>query len=542
MQRILTLCLVFSVAFGLSAQTRFIDEMFDVGAPISDTTYATNISILTGTPVPLDLKMDIYQPEGEGANDVERPIVCLFHTGNFLPQYINRGAYGSRVDSANVELIRRLVKRGFVAASVSYRQGWLPTATDQDLRTGSLLQAAFRGSQDAHALARYLRMTVDQLDNPFNIDTSRIVFAGMGTGGYVVSTHAFLDRNEEIGLNPQFYDINGDTLIQGDTLGNPQGTWPALLNIPNHLGYSSDVAMTVNIGGAIGDPIWIEGADNEPLYVAFHSFTDPFAPFYEGLVGVPVGGGNSLPVIDGARGGNGTLEVIEMQGGQPELDPANELMLPAIFDPLSSVLNQINAVYKMQTVVSPVPNDVDDPFQLSRDNLWPFVYPRVIGAPYNWFDEATMRFFVDIINQQTMAGLDPEVIIAGEELTNPNWDDPVEAQRSLDTMVAYLIPRMWYGMNLADVISSTEDLIDAQSIGLEVYPNPVDEFLRVEVAEGYAIREISLIDMLGRVTGTWTGIDQPDFRINKQADWDRGYYNLQIRLDEGIVTKRVLIQ
>ncbi|MEM7573417.1 MAG: T9SS type A sorting domain-containing protein [Bacteroidota bacterium] len=541
MQRILTLCLLFSVAFSLSAQTRFIDEMFEVGTPILDSTYATNVSILTGSPLPLDIKMDLYQPVGEGSDDVLRPIVCLFHTGNFLPQYINRGAYGSRVDSANVEIIKRLVKRGFVAASVSYRQGWLPTATDQDLRTGSLLQAAFRGGQDAHALARYLRKTVVEDDNPFMIDTSRIVFMGVGTGGYVVSTHAFLDRNEEIGLNAQFYNVNGDTLIQGDTLGNPQGTRLALINIPNNPTYSSNVAMTINVGGAIGDPVWIEGNEDEPLYMAFHSFTDPFAPFYEGLVGVPVGGGNFLPVIDGARGGNGTLEIIEQNGGQPELAPANELMLPEIFPALSSVLNQINSQYKLATVVSPVENDVDDPFQLSRDNLFPNVYMRGLAGPYNWFDETTMRFFVDAINAQTDAGLDADVIIAGEELTNPNWDDPDEARRNIDTMIAYMLPRMWYGLDLADLISSTEEIIDGQAIGLQVYPNPAAEFLRVEVAEGYTIREIALIDMLGRTAGNWTGINQSNYRINR-GDWARGYYNLRIRLDEGLVTQRVLIE
>ncbi|MEL6393505.1 MAG: hypothetical protein AAFR97_12195, partial [Bacteroidota bacterium] len=66
MQRILTLCLCMCVAWGLSAQdTRFIDEIFEVGEPELGVTYGTNISILTGSPLPLELKMDIYQPEGD---------------------------------------------------------------------------------------------------------------------------------------------------------------------------------------------------------------------------------------------------------------------------------------------------------------------------------------------------------------------------------------------------------------------------------------------------------------------------------------------
>lgn len=540
MQRILTLCFCLSLAWSLSAQDmRFIDEIYEVGTVNADTAYGQNISILRGFEELIDLEMDIYQPAGDGANATPRPIVCLFHTGNFLPQYVNRGAYGSRVDSANVEIIRRLVRRGFVAASVSYRQGWLPTSTNQEIRTSTLLQAAYRGGQDAHTLARYLRRTVDE-GNPFNIDPERIVFMGVGTGGYVVNTHAFLDRNEEIGLNPQFYDSMGDTLIQGAVLGNPQGTIEGTQNEVNHPGFSSDVAMTINIGGACGDPVWIEGSANEPLYMAFHSFTDPFAPFYEGQVGVPVGGGNFLPVIIGARGGNGVLEIIEEQGGQPELAPANAIPLPAMFDPLSTTLNGINEQYKMAMVQSPVPNDVMDTFQLSRDNLFPNVYPRAIAGPYNWFDEQTMRDIVDFLNMTQMLGLNADDIISGEEQTNPNWNDPDEARRNVDTIMAYMIPRLWYGLNLAEVVS-TEDLVDAGTIGLEVYPNPASEFVRIEVAEGYQIREIALIDMMGRVAGNWTGINQSSFRLDRGAI-PRGYYNVRLRMDEGIVTKRVLFE
>ncbi|MEM6398066.1 MAG: T9SS type A sorting domain-containing protein [Bacteroidota bacterium] len=542
MQRILTLCFCMSVAWGLSAQEmRFIDEIYEVGTVDLDTAYGQNISVLLGADNPelIDLEMDIYQPAGDGANATPRPIVCLFHTGNFLPQYVNRGAYGSRVDSANVEIIRRLVRRGFVAASVSYRQGWLPTSTNQEIRTASLLQAAYRGGQDAHTLARFLRRTVDEMGNPYNIDTSRIVFMGVGTGGYVVNTHAFLDRNDEIGLNPQFYDSMGDTLIQGAVLGNPQGTAPGTANNINHPGYSSDVAMTINVGGACGDPIWIEGQDNEPLYMAFHSFTDPFAPFYEGQVGVPVGGGNFLPVIIGARGGNGVLEILDDLGGQPELADANAIPIPDnFFSPLSDVLNQINAQYKMAMVQSPVPNDVMDTFQLGRDNLFPNVYPRAIAGPYNWFDEATMRFIVGQF--PASLGLDPDEIIMGEEQTNPNWNDPDEARKNIDTMIAYMLPRLWYGLDL-EMLVSAEDLVDASTIGLEVYPNPASEFVRIEVAEGYKIREIALIDMMGRVAGNWTGIDQNFFRLDRGAI-PRGYYNVRLRMDEGIVTKRVLFE
>ncbi len=535
MQRLFTntlLLLSFVLLTQASAQNRFIDPIFEVGAPQTNIAYGANISILTGTPSLDSLRMDVYQPTDDNEG-ILRPVVVVFPTGNFLPAYLNGGAYGTRNDSANVEIINRLTARGFVGISASYRQGWLPLATDQDTRTGTLLQAAYRGGQDAHMMARYLRKTVAEDGNPYQIDTTRIIFWGMGTGGYITFTHAFLDRVDEILLNEQFYDVNGNPLVVEGLNGNPQGTNTTPLNNPSHLGYNSTVAMAVNMGGALGDPNWIEGAATEPMIVGYHSFTDPFAPFYTGTVIVPTTGNT---VVDGVAGTNLAVELADNFNLNAALAPANELSLPAIFPPLSSVINQINSQYKQARVTSPI-NMTGDTFNLSRDNMFPHVYGRVISGPYNWFSEPTLRFIVSMIPAQFMVSAD--AIIAGENFSNPNWNMPEVAKLTIDTVMAHFIPRAYIGLDLANP-TAVEELVAATAIGMQVSPNPARDYLLVETAIESPIQEAAMYDMNGRQVAVFKGINNNSFRINSSL-YAKGFYLLKVRVPQGVTSQKVMI-
>ncbi|RQH23326.1 hypothetical protein D5R40_30395 [Okeania hirsuta] len=94
--------------------------------------------------------MDVYQPMGDTVGS--RPLVILMHPGSFLPKGINTLPFGDRKDSAIVEMCMRLAKRGYVAVAGSYRAGWNPTSTDQDVRGGTIITANVLGSFDAKKL------------------------------------------------------------------------------------------------------------------------------------------------------------------------------------------------------------------------------------------------------------------------------------------------------------------------------------------------------------------------------------------------------
>jgi hypothetical protein len=544
---VLSLCIMGA----LTAQNRYIDAMFEVGTPELDIPYSNNIDVLAisqGATGPVDQLMNLYQPEGD-TTDL-RPVVVMFHTGNFLPQYFNGGPYGSRNDSAVVEITSRLVERGYVGITATYRQGWQPTAAADSIRTGSLLQAVYRASQDAHAMARFLRKSVAEEDNPYRIDTSRIVYFGIGTGGYIVGAHNFLDRTDEILQNINFYTPSGIPLVNEAVISNPQGTTLAPQNVPNHVGYNSNVAFTYNIGGALGDTLWMDGVSDEAPIASVHSLTDPFAPYQAGTVIVPTI--PPMPVVD-VLGSNRVVQRANDSGINDVLAPANEFTLDAKFDPLSGILNQITAAYKTVRLTSPIQTATADEFQLGRDNLWtilrtgdPATTPGVGGSGatsglQNWFSEPLLRGTVAAINMAVpTAMLDADAIIDGEDLTNPNRADPVAAKLFIDTVMAHFIPRAYYALDLEGLISSTNDLLTNQQIGLEVFPNPASEGFTVRTAEGHAIRSLRVMDMNGRVVKEVTGINTTTRFVNR-GNLPRGAYLLQIQLDEGTTARKLIL-
>jgi acetyl esterase/lipase len=104
---------VLSLGLSVSAQDRYLDDVFSAVTVTSDVTYATNISILPvltgGVPAPVALNCDIYEPTGD--TETNRPVIILVHTGSFLPAIVNGQATGSKSDSSIVEQCTRWAKK-----------------------------------------------------------------------------------------------------------------------------------------------------------------------------------------------------------------------------------------------------------------------------------------------------------------------------------------------------------------------------------------------------------------------------------------------
>jgi len=262
---LILLCLPI-IGFG---QTRYLDDIFTNVTVISDVQYAENISILPvvlsggiNPPALTPILCDIYKPTGDNLTD--RPVVILAHTGSFLPQVINGQPTGDKTDFSIVEQCTRWARKGYVAVAMNNRLGWNPTSTDQDVRTSTLIQALYRGIQDAKAMVRFLRKTEDIDGNPYGIDPNKIALGGQGTGGYISLGYATLDTVgdvypwEEIYLQkfinlttmqpyvyPPYdgnYDGTDSTYVPiYDTSGNIIGQMP--WNIPN---WPSLIALGLN--------------------------------------------------------------------------------------------------------------------------------------------------------------------------------------------------------------------------------------------------------------------------------------------------------
>jgi len=285
----------------VSEGIRYVNEIFSDVTVTSNVQYGSNIGILTQAPVLEDLYMDVYEPTGD--TETNRAVVVMLHTGSFLPAIVNGQATGDKSDNAIVEACKRYAKKGYVAVAVNYRLGWNPVSTSEDVRRSTLIQAAYRGLQDTKTAVRYLRKSAAEDGNPYGVG-DKFAVGGNGTGGYLSLAMATLNDYESELLMPKFIDTSAETLatygqpmpyIIQSMWGNfeatnygwhpayPEGTVP--LCIPNHVGYSSEVDMVFNAGGALPDISWLE-AGEVPI-ASMQNILDPDAPYAEGNVIVP---------------------------------------------------------------------------------------------------------------------------------------------------------------------------------------------------------------------------------------------------------------
>lgn len=519
---------------GLQAQVRYLDEVFTSVSVETDVTYANNISVLTGTPQPLDLKMDVYTPDGDDAND--RPVVVYLHTGSFLPQYINGQVTGGKQDSTAVEICNRLARMGYVAISATYRAGWNPTAqgaAGQNIRTGTLLNAAYRGIQDMRSCIRYLRKTIAEDGNPYGIDSDKIVAWGQGTGGYLSSGGAFLDDFEEVNLD-KFIDT--ETLlpyVDTNLVGNPYGTTEKPLCKPNWTSYSSDFHLAVNMGGALGDASWIDGPEGdspEPAMVGFHVATDPFAPFGNGPVIVPTTGDF----------------VVNVSGSRTAVDTANVKGVNAILDPISSLNNLLNLKVE---ALKPFPFQFPGQAAttLATDHMYPFLEGAGTGqprsGPWDWYDSLQMATQVNFLNQALPTPIDPNELYSNSLITNPDMSKE-KAMAYIDTIMAFYIPRGCIALGLDECLNAlgvvgVDEIIDDSLVDLQYGPNPASSEVLFRSNFEYPMQEIRVFDLKGMMVQSHLKINAHQYTLERET-LPPGIYLARVRFKEGILTKKIV--
>ena len=175
-KKLLLLAAVCITAAG-SAQTKYVNDVH-TRASVQRTNnifYADGFSVLTGTTVLDSMRMDLYVSSEN--TDAVKPLIIYCHTGSFLPRYINNLATGARDDSATVEMCTRFAQKGYVVASISYRLGWNPIATTESERKNTIINAAYKGTQDLSAAVRYFKRDAANT-NSWKIDSTKICVCG----------------------------------------------------------------------------------------------------------------------------------------------------------------------------------------------------------------------------------------------------------------------------------------------------------------------------------------------------------------------------
>lgn len=490
------------VAFGLQAQNRrYFDEIFTDVTVQTNVTYAVNATVLfvgqAGQALPQALKMNVYSPAGD--TETDRPLVIILHSGNFLPPTFNGGCTGTINDADNIELATRLAKMGFVAAVADYRLGWNPVATTQTERVYTLINAAYRGVQDSRACIRYFRKDVATNGNSFGVDPDKITLWGFGTGGYITLASATLDTITDTYI-PKFLTANGPMVFE-PVNGNVDGTtvgitfqgypWPLVgdtLNYPNHVGYSSDYALSVNAGGAMGDISWLQ-AGEIPI-ISYHVPADPFAPCGTGIVNVP----------------QPPLPVVEVMGSCVVQPAANDfgnhdIWVNANFnDPLSQYVRSING---------------------NLEGFFPFLQPAANSGPWAFANT-----------------LEPYGVMGSNCDTSRT-----DASAFLDSMITYFAPRACAVLGLSNDCQlgvSTKN-INAAEVGMLASPNPAEESFLLQSNAAFTMQHIELVDISGRIVRTYRDVNTSQFQVQR-AGLAPGLYFARVTFQEGIATQKVILR
>jgi hypothetical protein len=498
----------------IQAQVRYLNEVFSSTQYAKDSVYGSNYQLLgIPTPVLIQLRCDIYQPSSTDTAS-KRPLIVLLHTGSFLPKYINQGPTGYKDDSATMELARGFARRGYVVCVPAYRQGWNPAASTQEARAASIMQAVYRGEQDAKAAVRYMRKNA----SVYKIDTNKIVLGGQGTGGYIAMTYAYVHRNAETRYS-KFIGSNNQPFIDTAALGDIDNLLTGTYSVPNNPGFSSNINMIFNLGGAIGDLAWMESG--EVPVVGIHSYTDPFAPDTSGIVYVP----GTIPQA-----------VIPVDGSRNVCRKAEQLGLQAwkncqFSDPYSVKALQnnegISGYYRLK-IPFPVP------------------YAAQSG-PWEWWDSATVvnvayLTYKAIGTPDSLALINAKTCNSNGLATN-QFMSKTKALAYIDTIQNYLAPRIMVALHLPGYLGPCPqggvgiNPVSKQT-GILVYPNPAKQVFNVKAGE--EISTVMLMDLSGREVYRQEFKGMDEISINRSGITN-GLYIIKISTAQGEYVKRLIL-
>ncbi|MEO5581816.1 MAG: T9SS type A sorting domain-containing protein, partial [Saprospiraceae bacterium] len=118
---------------------------------------------------------------------------------------------------------------------------------------------------------------------------------------------------------------------------------------------------------------------------------------------------------------------------------------------------------------------------------------------------------------------------------NPNMSK-TKAERYIDSILAYALPRLYSGMDLE--LLSTQEVL--KSIDILTYPNPAIEEVEINTPEQYMMRSISVFNIKGTLISTVSDINANYFHlpVNKLPP---GLYVLKFQFDQGIAARQIIV-
>lgn len=458
---------------------RFIDEVFLGAAKItSNIQYGSNIDY-TGNNV--NLTLDVYEPTPDTM--VKRPLIIMAHEGSFL--------FGSKTDDYMIKYAKKMVKRGYVVACITYRKGWAPNpAGSAEDNSRLILPAAWRAVQDFKAATRFFRKDA-ATTNTYKIDPNRIAGGGFGAGAYLSINGQLIDESSEFQLA---------CLRQKDGNGNPTNT-PYIDTTKVDLGgindtksgspgYSWRLPITLIYSGAIVDTVLMNAGQN-PKAIAAHGEKDETTPYKIAIVNAQVTPDVLIPIIK-VYGTYQVTRVLEKIG-------------------VNTIFNNIN-----------------------QDKFPQYNVADTKFGPLNMYKKGVYTF----LNQTYMP-----------------WDslqDGYEqsAKFYMDTLVRYTAPRLAFAFGLVNIKdvntdSTTNGIFNwnAHSSNFEMYPNPTKGKINIDLKENKTQEEaiIYVYNSIGQELKI-IKIKVDENSSLDLSDLKKGVYFVKLQSSKGISTNKLIIE
>lgn len=511
---LLTLSLFAAAVVATQAQIRYLDDVFTLAQiqTSSNVVYGQNYYFLNYPPAPAgtssgnpqlaNLEMDVYTPPGSDTAQM-RPLVLLFHTGSFLPRYFNGFPVGRKDDSTIVELAHRFTMKGYVTGAINYRLGWNPLASSQIERTRQILNAVYRAIHDAQTAVRFFKKDA-ATTNTYKIDPNRIILIGQGSGGFISLAYNFLNAQVETTL-PKFLDGGGNSVIDTSIVGFVDGIGGSL-NIYNHPGYSNQVQMVANYGGAIGDISWMNNYWPAVPVASLHCRKDIYAPIDSGNVVVPATG----QVVVFVHGSRTVVKKAVVQG-------LNNIWLSNVFtDPFSLRAYSLNPA-------------------ATSEGLFQFEIPDIPAssnqeaAPWEWWDSTAST------QQALLEGSVYALAVHTNGMGgNPNMSS-TKGRAYCDTIVGFLAPRMYLV-----VTNPTLSVTENANVDYSIFPNPMMENMTIQINGNDIIETISIVDINGKAILNLKDINSSSYVLQRNGI-ATGAYFLHVKTHLGNFVHKVIV-
>lgn len=475
--------------------TRTDDQLYAVNATIAGLLFDPNIDEF----VPEPLRFDVYEPDQMVDDETARPVVIVVHGGDALPILANGACWGDKTDTATVNIALKLARMGYVAVVPNYRLGWNPLTTRQDDFLDGLVDAGFRISQDLKACARYLRQDVAEGDNRFAIDPNKIALWGVASSAGTYSlTAAYISDIEETQTETFFVtdpDGNVRNTVDIDQLGDLDGLTVGMLpngdttNYINTPGYPSDFQLVLSASGISLDP------------GAFDVGEPPMIKL-----------GNPLSVVTSAP------------VGPIQLPTTGEVV--AFVQLSRGVIAEVNELGLNQAWIDA---GLADQWTLSQQA------DPIFGAQEGWFPT-----YGDSENEYPYVWWADDCPASDGSFDILPGADRDYGLRQIDSIAGYFGPRACITLDLGcNLITSTrEPVLDESLVALS--PNPTNNAFRIRVADQAMIEDIRIFSNTGQLARTFQ-VHNDNFQTDALG-LPAGYYNVVVRLADGVVTKKLLVQ